>query len=180
MIKNVMCLVTILLTLLTTSAHAQEARAIYTETSVGGGLWRYNYTFYNDLNPITFVGFDLYDINLTLDGATIATNELTAPLWSSIITVDFVEYFSVLSGPPPVGGDVFPGASIGGFQFLADKQLGDLAFTATFTDPSDPFTPRFYAGISQNSSSTSAPEPATGILLLCGISGFGLLCCRRG
>lgn len=157
MTRKLILLLIVAFSFLLGTAKAQDARALYTETSLGGGLWRYDYTFYNDLSPLGFSGFNLYDVSLTLDGATVATSELVAPNWSSIITTDFVEYFSVLAGAPPAGSDIPPGGMLGGFRFVADKQLGDLAFAAIFTDPGDPQNPRIYGGIS----ASTAPEPAS-------------------
>jgi hypothetical protein len=177
MIKKIVLLSLFAMSLTMSRAYAQDARALYTETNLGGGTWRYNYTFYNDLSSISFAGFDLYDVSLTLDGATTAMNEMEAPNWSSIITMDFVEYFSVLSGPPPAGSDLPLGASLGGFQFIVNKQLGDVPFVATFTNPSDPLNPQIYVGTS--SAMISAPEPMTLSLLATGILGLGLVPQRK-
>ncbi|MGC4044813.1 MAG: hypothetical protein QM758_13555 [Armatimonas sp.] len=158
--------------------YAQDARALYTETNLGGGFWRYSYVFYNDLSPATFVGYDLYDVSLTLDGSTTVINESQAANWANLVTTDFVEYFSVLAGEPPAGSDIAPGALLGGFEFMSDKQLGDLAFTASFVDPNDPGSARFYSGITA-AAPTAAPEAPSGGLLVLGLLVLPMCLFRR-
>ena len=166
------------LALLPSAAFAQDARALYTETDLGGGLWRYQYRFLNDLNPVAFAGFNLYDMVFTLNGTTLITPETAAPNWVDITTTDFIEYFSLFPGSPPGGSDIGPGGSLSGFAFVANQQLGDLDFVATFTDPDNPTNPRFFSGVSSQDISTSAPEPGSVGLLAMGLAS-GILLRKR-
>jgi hypothetical protein len=73
-------------------------------------------------------------------------------------------------GAPPVGTDIAPGESLGGFFFSFDYQAGSLPFDVTFTNPNDPDMPEMYSGTSSRSS--DVPEPSTLLLVAVGLVGL--------
>ena len=160
---------TIALFFTTTNADAQSARAIYTETFLGGSLWQYDYTFHND----SLTGIDLYEVVIDFPTSATATVGSTAAGWTGIPTTNFVQFFSNFPGAPLNGGaDIPSGESLTGFMFTIDQQLGDTTFTANFADTNNGNATLTFNGMTQFAS-TSAPEPETLALLLLGV--FGLI-----
>ena len=155
----------------TANAHAQSARARYTETFLGGSLWQYDYTFHND----SLSGIDLYEVVIDFPTPATATVGSTAAGWTGIPTANFVQFFSNFPGAPLNGGaDIPPGDSLSGFTFTIDQQLGDTMFTANFADTNNGNAPLSFNGLTQ---AASAPEPGPLALLLLGAS--GLIAVRR-
>lgn len=147
---------------------------IYTETGLGGGIFRYDYTVSNGLDPISQAGFNLYDVVFTFPSAP---SILSIPGgWEFIQDMGFVEVFSINSGPPPEGTDISPGNSLSGFRFLFATRTGDVPFTASFVDPTNPSQPLVFSG---TSTSSVVPEPMTLLLLGTGLAGAAAAVYRR-
>jgi hypothetical protein len=134
----------------------------YTETSLGSGVWHYDYTLYNSSDPITDAGFDIYDVFLSLDPARILTASALPAGWDSFGgTGGFFEAFSLA---PPVGADIAPGASLSDFSFDMDYRAGKLPFEVLFVNPGDLGNPMSLSGTT-SPETTPVPEPSTIILL---------------
>src|SRR3990170_380669 len=131
---------------------SREAAAIpsadfrYAETSLGGGLWQYDYTLFNTSDPVLDAGYDVYDIFISFSSSS-SYSILSYPAgWDPTFSgPGFIEVFSDPWGSPP-GQDVIPGASLAGFSFLFDYRVGDTYFEAYLTNPVDAFNPVIYNG----------------------------------
>jgi len=146
----------------------------YTETSLGGGIFRYDYTVSNSLDPVSQAGFNLFDLVFTFPSAP---SILSLPGgWEAIREMNSVEVFSTNSGPPPGGTDIAPGDSLGGFRFLFTTRIGDVPFTASFVNPINPNQPLVLSG---TSTSSAVPEPMTVLLLGAGLAGVAAGSRRR-
>ena len=53
-----------------------SSNALFWESDLGGGLWKYDYTLYNTSNSITDEGYDLYDFALYFDPTVTLSNVL--------------------------------------------------------------------------------------------------------
>ena len=72
----------------------------FTETSLTGGLWRYDYTVSNANDPASQPKFNLYDIIFQFPSAPTV---LSVPSgWASITYLNSVEVFSTDVGEPAV------------------------------------------------------------------------------
>jgi hypothetical protein len=148
----------------------------YVETDLGGGIWQYDYMLFNTSDPVADAGFDLYDLFFTFTPSPLFTVLSVPSGWDWIGDPSgFLLAFSLNPGAPPVGTDIAPGESLGGFFFSFDYQAGALPFDVTFTNPNDPDMPEIYSGTS--SSSSAVPEPST--LLLVAVGLVGLVGLRR-
>lgn len=143
-----------------------DARVVYTETPIMGG-YRYDFTFYNDLLSADFAGFNLYDVSFFFDPGPEVTVESMATGWDNSAAPDALIFFASFVGEPPVGSEIAPGTSLGGFRIRTGERFNDRTFVATFVNPEDPDAPRQFVGITQEirGSGQTAPEPATLALL---------------
>jgi hypothetical protein len=150
-----------------------SSEALFAEVDIGGGLWRYHYTLYNTSDPVTDVGYDVYDFFLKIDPTATITDVVSPAGWDQINdSSSFIEWFSTLPGEPPTGSDIVPGASLGGFDFSSDTRLSSLYFESIITNPIDPSTPVVSAG-----NTSSVPEPS--IVLLLTVGAFVLVSFKR-
>jgi len=149
-----------------------SAQVLYSETPLGGGLWEYDYTFYNTSDPIADAGYDLYDLFLNVSPAVTLSNILSATNWDFISdSSTFIDWSSTMPGEPPIGSDIAPGTSLSGFSLTSDTQLASLSFDATLSNPNDPINPVVFPG-----TTALVPEPSTLILVgsgLIGLTGYG-------
>ncbi len=151
-----------------------SAQAFFSESSLGGGLWQYNYTFLNTSDPAADAGSTLYDMFLQFDSSHQVTVVSLPSGWDNISGLGFVDAFSLNPGAPLTGTDIAPGASLSGFVFQFNYQAGPLAFTATLVNPLDEANPFVYDG-----TSSPAPVPIPSVLLLLGPGLVGLMAVRR-
>jgi hypothetical protein len=152
------------------AAAAPIARFEYLETALGGGRFQYHYTLFNDSDPIVDAGFDIFDV--TVESAANTFSDVLSPTgWDGFGGFDFAVFFA------PLGLELAPGASLGGFSFEADAQIGAIQFIASFTNPADPGNPFTYQAVTSAASSSSVPEPST--LLLLGVGAAALFRKRR-
>ena len=135
-----------------------SAEVFFSETDLGGGLWRYDYALSNTSDPVIDAGFDIFDFFLSFD--TVELSDLSAPAdWDFISdSSSFIDWFSLLPGPPPSGADVAPGTSLPGFSFTSNMQISSSYFEVLYTDGAAPI-----------------PEPSALLLVCSGLVGLGFL-----
>ncbi|MEJ7710273.1 MAG: PEP-CTERM sorting domain-containing protein [Pyrinomonadaceae bacterium] len=158
------------------STKADSIRVLYSEINLGGGLFQYDYTFFNDLNPATFTDSNLYDVSFTLNSSATGAAVLLPSSWEQIQATGLLNVFAVNVGAPPEGNEIAPSTSLAGFRFLFDYRAGNLPFTASVTNPADLDQPLVFNGVS---APASIPEPATLILLGTGLGGIVLKVRKR-
>jgi hypothetical protein len=166
-LKNVVVALLVTVSLLLSAPVAWStpmAGISYVETG-STGAWQYDFNFHNTSDPVADAGADLFDVFITL-GSTFSPTSVAAPLgWDYF---DFgwgdLEFYSSNPGIPPIGFDIAPGSSLGGFLVVLSDQLpaGTPKFTALLVNP-DGGDPIPYPA--------AVPEPSTFLLLGAGLLG---------
>jgi hypothetical protein len=151
-----------------------EAEITYLETKLGEKSWQYDYNFTNASNPKWYAGFNLYEVDFSFDETVTLEGRLLPPGWDLIDGTGFANTFSTMIGIPPSGADIAPGASLSGFMFEFNAQVGDLAFQAFFTNPDDPANPIPFEG-----TTTAVPVPGALWLLATGLVGLRIIGRKR-
>lgn len=142
-----------LLLLSTTVFAIPSASLLYYETDLGGGLWQYDYTFYN-----TSTTESLYSVYFSFTKNTSFTGTSLPTGWYGIVwdgntqTTDFADTYST-----GTSYDIVAGNSLSGFSFTVDYRAGDIAYNA------------YFSGDNIVSGTTAVvPEPISSILFLSG------------
>ena len=160
------CSVLLFLLIVSTVLHAEPmASAIYSETDLGSGFWGYDFTLWNDSDPVSDYA-DIYDFFLHIDPAS-NLSAVTSTDWDVFYASDFIDWISPIPGAMPAGTDIAPGEFLSGFSFTSDTRLPSFAFETYLMNPSgDVF---IYGGLA-SLAANPVPEPGTLALL-----GGGLL-----
>ena len=160
--------VLIILLCITASVPATSGPILsYTESQIGPGLWQYDFTAVNGLDPALQADFNLYDVLFQFPSSPTV---IALPFgWDYFQNINSIESFSTNVGPPPFGTDVPPGTSLDGFSFQFSNQIGSIPFTFTFDDPNNPGQPFTFAG---TSTAASVPEPSSLWMVLLVIVAF--------
>ena len=151
------------LTLLAIPAHQAGATysvlATYQEMDRGGGFWEYDYTLFNQADPILEAGWDVYDFYLSIPlSIPVSISSVSSPSDWSFITdhSTFIDWHSDLIGEPPEGSDLPPGVLFSGFTFVSDMRLTvPLSFDVLFANPDPTGDPIIFIG---NTSPSQVPD----------------------
>lgn len=128
-----MCLKILITLLICVVASPASVLVTFTEAENSNGLWEYEYTAHNEGS--TEPGFNLFALSFELPFAPISVT--TPASWTSMDSGSGVDAFSLLPGAMPIGADVGPGQSLGGFVFLFNQRIGATPFTAAVAYPDD-------------------------------------------
>jgi len=132
---------------------APSADILYYETDVGGGLWQYDYIYYNTSTAGEYLYGVMFDINIT----TAPTISVPAG-WTGTYSTEFnvIDTFS-----NEAAYDIAAWDNLSGFRFIVDYQAGDIPYTASFNDGN--------GGFFETSGTTAVtPEPISSILFVAG------------
>lgn len=142
----------------------------YVETMLGGGQFQYDYVVHN-LSTVDAgedpEGLNVWAFLLDFSEEIALLDYLLPANWSLIGSVGVPGIESVLAmsdapGVPPVGADIGPGQSLGGFRFVFDGRIGNAPFAAILVNSE-------IEPVSGQSVAASVPEPGTVLLLGAGI-----------
>lgn len=152
----------------------------YLETDLGDGFFQYDYFITNTTDPSTDPGLDIFEVFFTFESAveitivSLPTDWDSNPLIDSPELIDFADVFSISFGASPVGADIGPGMTLGGFNFVFNPQVGNTEFIASFWDSINAEFGGEFSG-----TTAPVPEPATILLLASGITGLGIFGRKR-
>jgi hypothetical protein len=163
---------------LSVPASAMPVQVFVSETNVGGGNFRYDYTVLNTgaLGP----GFNIFDFFIDYLGGDVL-NVVVPTGWDSNPTnpvpsgTSFVDSFSLSTS-----FDILAGNALGVFKYTLDHRVGSVPFSVLFTNPHEPNDRLQVYGETSNDPPppvAAVPEPATVVLL--GVSLAGLLSRRQ-
>lgn len=142
----------------------------YVETMLGGGQFQYDYVVHN-LSTVDAgedpEGLNVWAFLLDFSEEIALLDYLLPANWSLIGSTGVPGIESVLAmsdvpGTPPLGADIAPGQSLGGFRFVFDGRIGSAPFSAILVDSE-------IEPVSGQSVPSSVPEPVTVLLLGAGI-----------
>jgi hypothetical protein len=163
-----------------------SARMLYVETPIDSVTWEYNYTVWNDSDPVADAGVDLIQVSLRFSEAVTLTVSRLPDGWGFENSPGYILTFSENAGAPLAGSDIPPGAFLSGFVFDFDMRVGNLPFEAGLLVPPDfdregPF---HYSGNTAPITDTvpvpaPVPEPSTIILMTAGMGALGLVGRKR-
>jgi len=157
-----------LLTLPLNAWAVHSSSVLYSESNLGGGLWKYDYKIMNDSDPFADAGYNIYDLFLSFESPLILTNILSPGGWDQISDASsFIDWFSTNPGEPPSGTDIPPAASLSGFSFVSNTRLASFPFDILLSNPDDPMNPVSVSG----TTTSTVPLPSTIYLLITGIIG---------
>lgn len=143
----------------------------YVETMLGDGQFQYDYVLHNrsTVDPGEDPeGLSVWAFSLDFSEELSLLDYMLPANWSLIGSVGVPGIESVLAmsdvpGVPPVGADVGPGHSLGGFRFVFDGQIDSAPFAAILVNSE-------IEPVSGQSVAVSVPEPGTVLLLGAGIA----------
>lgn len=133
---------------------AAGSNILYAETDLGGGLWKYDYTFYN-----TSTTESLYSVYLYFTRGTSFTGTSLPAGWEGIVwdgntwTTSFADTYS--TGTP---FDIPARSSLNGFSFTLGYRAGNISYDAFFSE--DNVVPGTTAPL--------VPEPISSVLFVAG------------
>lgn len=166
-----LCFIFMLIGLLTLPLNAwavHSSSVLYSESNLGGGLWKYDYTITNDSDPFVDAGYNIYDLFLSFESPLILTNILSPAGWDQISDASsFIDWFSATPGEPPSGTDIPPATSLSGFSFVSNTRLASIPFDVLLSNPDDPMNPVPFSG----TTTSSVPLPPAIYHLIAGIIG---------
>ncbi len=136
---------------------APSANLVYSETGLGGGLWQYDYIFYNTSTNSEYI----YSVDLLFNQQATVTGDPLPTGWDSTTWVGENETDFIVTFSTSASYDIAAGSSLGGFSFNIDYQAGDISYNAYFDD--------HQGGIFNTSGLTTiVPEPISSVLFLSG------------
>lgn len=152
------------------------ASILYQETDIGGGMWQYEYTFYNTSTEGEYlqdvmIHFD-YDDNISM----ITYPEPSTPTGWGLGEGETATLYPDGLGPVTIilvdarstdqDYDIVAGDSLSGFRFNIDQQVGSTGYTAYFSNHDEGLG--LQPSIWVSGSTALVPEPISSILFLTG------------
>ncbi len=138
----------LLLAILTASPAIADPIMNYAETNLGGGFYDVAFRVVNTFDPAANAGVNLYDIVFNFPSSAFLLSLPSGWTLNPSTSGTNVEAYSTFPGPPSSGTDIAPGQPLGGFEFLFERTIGDIAFAHSFTDPTHPDQPLILNGTS--------------------------------
>ncbi len=135
-----------------------NASILYLETDLSGGLWQYDYTFYNTSTADEY----LYKVYLDFSQELTATGSPLPTGWyGTVWEGENINATSLDAMTIDQSYDIAANDYLGGFGFTVNYQVGNISYTAEFDD---------HAGTQYVTSGTTTlvPEPISTVLFLSG------------